>query len=425
MSERKPGTLAVLREVFRSRNVLVLTLTRTLSMFMGSLWWPFQALYILELGATKQSLGMILTLQSVTELVIQIPGGILTDRWGRRKVIVLSTLLRLGSNLIFLSAFHWTHVAPALILGAAAIISVPASSALLAESISSENVSTGFAAIRTVAEFPMIITSLLGGILIDRIGIITGVRAILLVYSLVTLLSVVVQWRYITETMRTPSGDTAEEEKVERRSFLESLRSLPRDVWVLSIILGVSAFSLRLFSSFTVIYAVEVVGLSTTQWGLLGTIANIVAITFSIPGGRIADRLGKRVGILLSRIPMAFAPLGYTLSSSFLHLGVVRTISGLGSGFGADLYGAQGGPLWQALIVDYTPQEERGRIMGIIGTIKSVLSVPATWIGGALYDNVSPSTPFRFSFAMDLLAIAIFIFILKPPKEPDPPFLCT
>jgi len=45
--------------------------------------------------------------------------------------------------------------------------------------------------------------------------------------------------------------------------------------------------------------------------------------------------------------------------------------------------------------------------------------VPATWIGGALYDNISPSTPFRFSFAMDLLAIAVFIFVLKPPKEPD------
>ncbi len=418
MSEQKPGTLAVLREVFKSRNVLVLTLTRTLSMFMGSLWWPFQALYILELGASKQSLGMILTLQSVTELFIQIPGGILTDRWGRRKVIVLSTLLRLGSNLIFLSASHWTHIAPALIIGSAAIISAPASSALLAESISSENVSTGFAAIRTVAEFPLIITSLLGGILIDSIGIITGVRAILLVYSLVTLLSVFLQWRYISETMQTSPGDELEK-KVERRSFLESLRHLPRDVWILSIILGVSAFSLRLFSSFTVIYAVEVVGLSTTQWGLLGTIANIVAIVFSIPGGRIADRLGKRVGILLSRIPMALAPLGYTLSSSFIHLAAVRTLSGMGSGFGADLYGAQGGPLWQALIVDYTPRQERGRIMGVIGTIKSILSVPATWIGGALYDNVSPVTPFRASFAMDVLAIAIFIFVLKLPKKPD------
>jgi MFS family permease len=416
MKEQEPSTLMVLKEVFKSRNVLVLTLTRTLSMFMGSLWWPFQALYILELGASKQNLGMILTLQSITELIIQIPGGILTDKWGRRKVIVLSTLLRLASNLIFISAFHWTHIAPALILGSAVIISVPASSALLAESISSENVSTGFAAIRTVAELPLIITSLVGGILIDRMGVITGVRTILLVYSLVTLLSVFLQWRYVLETMPEAS-EYEKSNEVEKKSFLDSIRHLPRDVWVLSVILGVSAFSLRLFSSFTVIYAVEVVGLSTTQWGLLGTFANIVAIVVSIPGGRIADRLGKRVGVLLSRIPMALSPLGYTFSRSFLHLGIVRFLSGLGSGFGADLYGAQGGPLWQAIIVDYTSQEERGRIMGVIGTIKSVLSAPASWVGGSLYDNASPEAPFRASFFMDALAILIFIFILKPPEK--------
>jgi len=418
MNEPKNGTLTVLREIFRSRNVLVITLTQTLSMFMGSLWWPFQALYILELGASKESLGMILTLQSITELVIQIPGGILTDKWGRRKIIVLGTILRLSSNAIFLSASHWTHIAPALVLTSAAIISSPASSALLAESISKENVSTGFAAIRTVTEFPMIVTSLLGGILIDSLGIITGVKMILLAYSTVALVSIILQWRYITETMQPSPGDRTEKEQREDRPILDSIRQVPRDVLVLSVILGISALSMRLFSSFTVIYAVEVVGLSTTQWGLLGTVANITAIVFSIPGGRIADRLGKRVGILLSRIPMAFATFGYTLSSSFLHLGMIRTISGMGSGFGADLYGAQGGPLWQALIIDYTPQHERGRFMGIIGTIKSVLCIPATWIGGYLYDNMSPSTPFRVSFVMDVVAIAVFIFILRPPKEP-------
>ena len=418
MNEPKPGTLMVLREIFRSKNVLVVTLTQTLSMFMGSLWWPFQALYILELGASKENLGMILTLQSITELVIQIPGGILTDRWGRRKIIVLGTILRLGANVIFLSSSHWTQIAPALVFTSAAIISSPASSALLAESISKENVSTGFAAIRTVTEFPLIVTSLLGGILIDRLGIIAGVRMILLAYSTVALASIILQWRFITETMRPSPRDPAEDEQREDEPILDSLRQVPRDVLVLSVILGISALSMRLFSSFTVIYAVEVVGLSTTQWGLLGTVANITAIAFSIPGGRIADRFGKRVGIVISRIPMAFATLGYALSTRFLHLGIVRTISGMGSGFGADLYGPQGGPLWQALIIDYTPQQERGRFMGIIGTIKSVLCIPATWIGGYIYDNVSPSTPFQVSFIMDIVAIAVFIFILKPPKEP-------
>jgi len=36
---------------------------------------------------------------------------------------------------------------------------------------------------------------------------------------------------------------------------------------------------------------------------------------------------------------------------------------------------------------------------------------------GGLNDNAFPYTPFRFSFAMDLLAIAISI--LNAPKEPD------
>ena len=415
MNENPPGTFTVLREIFKTRNVSVITLTQTLSMIVGTLWTPFQALYILELGATVQNLGLILTFQSVTELLIQIPGGILTDKWGRKKIIILSTILRLMSTLIFLFAFHWTHIIPALILSSASIISAPASSALLAESISKENVSTGFAAIRTVTEFPLIITSLLGGILIDRTGILTGVRGILLAYSLVTLISIFFQWKYITETIQTTKENKPE--KIEWKKLVKSVQDLPTNIWTLSIILGISAFSLRLFSSYTVIYATEVVGLSTTQWGLLGTIANITAIIVSIPGGRIADQLGKKIGVLLSRIPMAFATLGYTFSNRFIHLAIVRTVNGFGSGFGADLYGTQGGPLWQALIIDYTSQKDRGKMMGVIGTIKSILSVPATWIGGALYDDVSPVTPFRASFVMDILAIAILVFLLKPPER--------
>jgi MFS family permease len=281
MNEKPLDTFTVLREIFKTKNVSVLTLTQTLSMIVGTLWTPFQALYILELGATKQNLGLILTLQSITELFIQIPGGILTDKGGRKKIIILGALLRLVSTIIFIFAFHWTHIAPALILSSAAIISAPASSALLAESISKENMSTGFAAIRTVTEFPLIVTSLLGGILIDRMGIITGIRAILVAYSLASLISILLQWSYITETIQTTREN--KQGNTEWKDLIKSVQGLPRNIWTLSVILGISTFSLKLFSSYTVIYATEVVGLSTTQWGLLGTIANISAIVVSIP----------------------------------------------------------------------------------------------------------------------------------------------
>ncbi len=411
MHEENPGTLTVLKEIFKTRNVSVLTTTQTLSMIVGTLWTPFQALYILELGASKQDLGLILTFQSITELVIQIPGGILTDRWGRKRVIILSAALRLLSTLVFLFAFHWTHVAPALILTSASIISAPASSALLAESISKENVSTAFAAIRTVTEFPLIFTSLLGGIIIDRVGLTRGVRTMLIVYALVTSLSILLQWGYITETVERPASRP---ESGNPLRVLRDVKELSGNIWTLAIIMGISTFALRLISSYTVVYATEVIGLSTTQWGLLGTLANLTAILVSIPGGRISDVIGRKTGVILSRIPMTLATLGYTVSKNFTHLAIVRTLNGFGSGIGADLYGTQGGPLWQALIVEYTPASDRGKIMGIIGTIKSVLSSPASWVGGYFYENVSPSMPFYSSFLMDSLAIVMLVFLLKP-----------
>ncbi|MBD3205881.1 MFS transporter [Candidatus Bathyarchaeota archaeon] len=411
MHKDSPGTLSVLREIFKTRNVSVLTTTQTLSMIIGTLWTPFQALYILELGASKQDLGLIFTIQSFTELLIQIPGGILADRWGRKKVIILSVFLRLLSTLIFFFAFHWIHIAPALILTSASIISAPASSALLAESIRKENVSTAFAAIRTITEFPLIFTSLIGGVVIDKIGLIQGVKTMLIAYVLVNLVSILLQWIYITETVvKTP----LEEEKINRKGLLQDIKELSGNIWVLAIIMGISTFALRLISSYTVVYATEVIGLSTTQWGLLGAIANLTAILVSIPGGRISDSIGRKTGVILSRIPMTLATLGYTISKNFTHLAIVRTLNGLGSGIGADLYGTQGGPLWQALIVEYTPSSERGKIMGIIGTIKSVLSAPASWIGGYLYEKISPSTPFWASFLIDSLAILVLVTLLKP-----------
>jgi len=340
MRGEKPGTLGVLREIFKTRNVSVLTTTQTLSMILGTLWTPFQALYILELGASKQDLGLILMLQSVTELAVQIPGGILTDRWGRKRVIILSSVLRLLSALIFLFAFRWTLIAPALILVSASIISAPASSALLAESISKDNVSTAFAAIRTVTEFPLIFTSLLGGIVIDRIGLINGVKTMLIVYALVTLVSVFLQWFSITETVVKPA-----EPETPRIGILGDFKELSGNIWTLAIIMGISTFALKLISSYTVVYATEVIGLSITQWELLGMIAHLTAILVSIPGGRVSDIMGRKTGVILSRIPMTLATLGYTLSSSFTHLAVVRTLNGLGSGICADLYGSQGGSL--------------------------------------------------------------------------------
>lgn len=77
------------------------------------------------------------------------------------------------------------------------------------------------------------------------------------------------------------------------------------------------------------------------------------------------------------------------------------------------------GPVWTALVADITPVESRGRIMGLMGTVVSIVSTPGSWAGGYLYDNVSPATPFQASFLMNMAGTALFITLLKQPKNAD------
>ena len=77
------------------------------------------------------------------------------------------------------------------------------------------------------------------------------------------------------------------------------------------------------------------------------------------------------------------------------------------------MWGPMGGPIWQALIADLSPPEDRGRIMGLMGTIGSLVSSPASWTGGYLFDNVSPQLPFQLSFGLDMVGTAILVGFLK------------
>ncbi|MCW3979327.1 MAG: MFS transporter, partial [Candidatus Bathyarchaeota archaeon] len=159
------SSFSVIRETFSNRNVTVLTITQTLFMFTAFLWWPYRSLFILELGATKELLGMLLMLETVSRLMFQLPGGVMADRLGRRKLIVLSSVIRLGSPLVLLFATHWTHVAPGIVLNAASSLGMPAVNALIAESLPEGRRGSGFAAYRMVTWMPMIVTSLIGGML--------------------------------------------------------------------------------------------------------------------------------------------------------------------------------------------------------------------------------------------------------------------
>ena len=67
--------------------------------------------------------------------------------------------------------------------------------------------------------------------------------------------------------------------------------------------------------------------------------------------------------------------------------------------------------------LDSNHSQERGRMMGLMGTIINIVNIPASWFGGYLYDNISPSLPFQMSFVIDIISLGIFIALFKEPDR--------
>ncbi len=403
-----------LNTVLSNRNLLAVTVTQSLFMFAMFLWRPFWGLYILELGGTKSTLGALTALQLLSVLLAQLPGGVLSDRIGRKRVILAASVLGFLPPLVFRLSTHWAMLVPGIFAFALSSLATPALNALIADSLPRESRATGFGAY-TMAYYLSIVASYpVGGYIMDRMGLVPGAHMGFTLSFLLTVPIVLIRWRFIEETVK-PRQVTAD---TPRLSLSPSqLRTVPTEIWKLVIVAILSSFGFQLFWSFVVVYCVEEVGLSMLQWSYVSVISNLTGACFMIPSGFLSDRVGRKRIIILSQLAVSTSSLGYILSSGFSGVALARFVGGLGEGLGGNVMGAAGGPVWQALVTEIAPAETRGSILGLMGTLIGFLTAPAPILGGYLYENASPRLPFIASFISGILGCLVFSLWVREPDR--------
>jgi MFS family permease len=393
---------------------MAVTITQSITMFAMFLWRPFWGLYVLELGGTKSTIGLLTTIQSLTTLLVQLPGGVISDRLGRKRVILIASVLGFLPPIIYRYSTHWTMLVPGAIVAALSTLAMPALSALIADSLPQENRATGFGAYSMAWYLAIVVSIPLGGYILDQLGVVLGTQWGLLISVILTLPVVLIRWKYIDETVNLNPNS---EQKGKPRFSMAQLKSVPEEIWKLILVAILSSFSFQLFWSYVVVYSVEEIGMSMMQWSYVSTIANFAAACFMIPSGFLSDKVGRKRIIVLSQFAVSLSSLGYAVSSGYSGIAATRVLGSVGEGLGGNVMGSVGGPVWQALVTGVTPIDSRGSILGLMGTITGLVTTPSPVLGGYLYETFSPQAPFLLSFVLGLIGCLVVLVWVKEPER--------
>ena len=131
----------------------------------------------------------------------------------------------------------------------------------------------------------------------------------------------------------------------------------------------------------------------------------LLATTASTPlYGKLGDMLGRKPVFLFAVIVFLIGSMLAGLSQTMGELIGFRAIQGLGAG--GLMVGAQ------AIIADVVPPRERGRYMGLIGSVFAVASVAGPLLGGFFVEALSWRWVFYVNLPIGAIAVLIIIFRL-------------
>ena len=143
----------------------------------------------------------------------------------------------------------------------------------------------------------------------------------------------------------------------------------------------------------------ELGGLDHLSWVVT---AYLLAATVSTPiYGKLGDMLGRKPVFLAAILIFLAGSMLAGLSQSMDQLIGFRALQGIGAG--GLMVGAQ------AIIADIVPPRERGRYMGLIGSVFAVASVAGPLLGGFLVDTLSWRWVFYVNMPIGAFAVLIVL----------------
>ena len=415
-------------------NILVLTVTGVLGMFCRGMVFPYASLYILALGGGAAQIGFVNSLGPLAGLIMFPISGYIADRAGRVKLIALGGYLSGAILLIYIFAPSWEVIALAGMLHGFMVFQFPPSSALIADSLSPENRGVGVATMNTIAGTLAIFAPYLAGAIISIYSVNMGMRLLYGVMMVAYLASATINFRFLKETSQRS------EERLSFSNLPRAVRDayggiptmlnrLPRSVRALTVVIILGFMANAIAGPFWVVYAVEHIGLSPVEWGLILLVETSLRNLMNIPAGVLVDRYGRTKSILASLLLCLVSIPPFVFSTNLTQVLLIRSAIAVTHAFFI--------PACSALMADTVPRDIRGRVMAAIGRgtvmigaasggtggpgVGFLITIPlmiASIAGGYLYAH-NPAYPWFFVMMATLISLILSALFIRDPKEAE------
>ncbi|MGQ9514904.1 MAG: MFS transporter [Thermoproteota archaeon] len=373
----------------------IFAMTSTASGALSPIW----PIYIVKLGATMTELGLVFTASNITAAILQVPSGLLSDRFGRKKLHVLGSLLGILPPFMYISAINWIDLLPwAFLAGISTGLSSSIRWTVVADA-SPDKMASAYGWTITGMLGGMTLGPFLGGFISDLYGMKATFLVSFLLYIITSLLAIM---------MRETGSSRLDLSPIPSKNHT----SLFRVLVVFSIVNIVQGIGFGLLPPLLPVFITTRFRVDFTRLGIIYALGTgLPAMIVQLPGGKIAERFDKKkliiLTLLLSSPFNAILPLSWNLIVLLLSLFLGGAIMNIAW------------PAYQSLMMELTPRERRGFMNGISATTMWIGMSVGSAISGLIWEGLGSAFPFYLTTILFLVSSIPFAFLdgYAPPSN--------
>jgi MFS family permease len=351
--------------------------------------YPIWPLFVTSvMGANMMMLGLIDGLGEAFVSIAKAISGYISDRMKQRKFFiwsgyVLASLSRVGYAL----APTWPWLVPFKILDRSGKIRSAPRDAMIADISTHRNRGSHFGLLKAMDNLGAVGGILICLLLFERIGYIN----LFIIAAIPSLISAWLIYAFIKENK---SADT----KLFAGLAFKDLDANFKLFLILNSIFTLGAFSY----SFLLLYAGKS-GFKATYLPVFYLIITITAALFSLPLGRLSDKIGRKKLMYLAFIFWAAICFCFIFSTGPLVVVTVFILYGMHK---AALETVQ-----KTYAAELSPHCYRASGLGVFQMAIGICALPASLIAGFLWDRIDMHAPFYLSLALTMAAGMLLIFV--------------